>query len=424
MEHGRTDDRPGLRRSHERGEDGSIAGRPPGDRVCGCDGCPLRDAVGRSSPRSSRTPKTRPTTTCRTSTGTRSNRSCAEDPAKALKLAADGKIPMLLQFAARRVGAIGTPEALDLLAKSITEAKTDEQRVAYLRGLQEAAKGKRQRADADGLGRGVRGADEVARRGRAQPGAGARGHLRRQGRARHAPQGARRREGRRRGAARGADGARRCPRRRDRAAPAGRARRQGPARRGAPRAGRVRRRRRRRPRSSRSTAPSRSPRSATRSRTLAARVGFAKELMDAVAAKKIPVDRRSRRDRSRSFAAIRTRTLDKQIADLWGVVRDSPAERKKLIAEWKKQARPRRPRRAGDVNLGRAVFAKTCLNCHTLYARRRQGRPRDHRREPRQHRLPAREHPRPERGHPEGVRRDADRHHRRPHASSASSRAR
>ena len=59
--------------------------------------------------------------------------------------------------------------------------------------------------------------------------------------------------------------------------------------------------------------------------------------------------------------------LNKQIADLWGVVRESPEERKRLISEWKvkltKAAMP-----AGDVNLGRTVFARTCLSCHTLYA--------------------------------------------------------
>ncbi|MBY0457691.1 MAG: HEAT repeat domain-containing protein, partial [Gemmataceae bacterium] len=68
---------------------------------------------------------------------------CAEDPAKALKLAADGKIPFVFQCAARRVGALGTPEAFDLLTKSLAEATTDAQRVTYFRGLQEGAKGKR-----------------------------------------------------------------------------------------------------------------------------------------------------------------------------------------------------------------------------------------------------------------------------------------
>ena len=50
---------------------------------------------------------------------------------------------MVFQFAARRVGSLGTPEALPLLRQAITEAKTDDQRLAYLRGLQEAIAGKR-----------------------------------------------------------------------------------------------------------------------------------------------------------------------------------------------------------------------------------------------------------------------------------------
>jgi putative heme-binding domain-containing protein len=59
-------------------------------------------------------------------------------------------------------------------------------------------------------------------------------------------------------------------------------------------------------------------------------------------------------------------TLNKQIAELWGVVRESPEEKKKLIALWRaKLAAPMAP--PGDANLGRAIFAKTCQQCHTLY---------------------------------------------------------
>ena len=100
--------------------------------------------------------------------------------------------------------------------------------------------------------------------------------------------------------------------------------------------------------------------------TLAARVGFAKELMNAVAAKTVP-STDVPAEVVRQLRGYEDAALDKQIADLWGVVRESPAEKKQLIAGWKKRltasAAP-----PGDVNLGRAVFAKTCLNCHTLYA--------------------------------------------------------
>jgi putative heme-binding domain-containing protein len=99
--------------------------------------------------------------------------------------------------------------------------------------------------------------------------------------------------------------------------------------------------------------------------TLASRSGFAKELMNAVAAKKIPATDVPA-EIVRQLRGYEDAALDKQIADLWGVVRESPAEKKKLIAEWKvKLTNAAMP--APDVNLGRTVFAKTCLNCHTLY---------------------------------------------------------
>jgi putative heme-binding domain-containing protein len=58
--------------------------------------------------------------------------------------------------------------------------------------------------------------------------------------------------------------------------------------------------------------------------------------------------------------------LDKQIADLWGTVRATPAERQQLIVAWKKRlTAPMAP--PGDPILGRTVFARTCQNCHVLY---------------------------------------------------------
>jgi putative heme-binding domain-containing protein len=99
---------------------------------------------------------------------------------------------------------------------------------------------------------------------------------------------------------------------------------------------------------------------------LAARPGFAKELMDAVAAKKVPASDISA-ETVRVLRSLGNADLDKQIASLWGVVRESAEDRKKLIAEWKgKLTAPYKGR--PDTSLGRTIFAKTCLNCHTLYA--------------------------------------------------------
>ncbi|MBY0459549.1 MAG: DUF1080 domain-containing protein, partial [Gemmataceae bacterium] len=99
--------------------------------------------------------------------------------------------------------------------------------------------------------------------------------------------------------------------------------------------------------------------------TLAARPGFAKELMKAIGDKKIP-STDVPAEIVRQLRGYQDASLDKQIAELWGVVRESPEERKKLISEWKvKLTKSGMP--GPDVNLGRTVFARTCQQCHTLY---------------------------------------------------------
>ena len=49
----------------------------------------------------------------------------------------------------------------------------------------------------------------------------------------------------------------------------------------------------------------------------------------------------------------------------WGLVRSTPADRLKLIAEWKRKLEA--PAAPPDLAQGRAVFAKACQQCHTLY---------------------------------------------------------
>ena len=177
---------------------------------------------------------------------------------------------------------------------------------------------------------------------------GARGHLRRQDRARHASQGARRREGRHRGAARGArprssmpatPRPRRCCKRlladKDlRGA-------------GAPRAGRVRRPEdaRRDPRGVRQLHARREARRARHARGPRRR-----------SRRNSWTPSRRRRCRPtdvpaeivRQLRGYQDAELDKQIADLWGVVRESPAERKaahRRVEEAADRADRRRRRR-------------------------------------------------------------------------------
>jgi putative membrane-bound dehydrogenase-like protein len=288
----------------------------------------------------------------------------AADPARGLKIASESRIPMVFQFAARRVGALGTPETMSLLARSITEAKTDDQRAVYLRGLQEAARGKRQvpmpqgwdkafavlmKSPAAGvrdeaLALAVTFGDKTALAtlrnvlGDAKADAAARLSAMKalvDARDAEAPLLLR---------AALADKTLRAAAIRALAAfddpktPAAILSEYG-------------------------NLTTEEKRDAVAA--LAGRPTFAKELMNAVAAKKVPAADISA-ETVRVLRSHQNADLDKQVADLWGVVRESAADRKALIAEWKKKlsAPTKTP---PDVNLGRAVYSKTCLNCHTLY---------------------------------------------------------
>src|SRR5207249_2193416 len=57
----------------------------------------------------------------------------AVDSARALRLASSAKLPLLLPYMVRRIGAIGSPEAFALLVESLGKAGSDDERMAYLR---------------------------------------------------------------------------------------------------------------------------------------------------------------------------------------------------------------------------------------------------------------------------------------------------
>jgi putative membrane-bound dehydrogenase-like protein len=288
----------------------------------------------------------------------------AEHPATGLGLAADGKIPMVFQFACRRVGAIGTPEALALLTKHATEAKTDSQRLAYLGGLQEATRGKRRVPMPEGWATAYEALARSASadvRNQAMAVAVAFGDknvlatLRKVAADANAEL-----------AGRGAAVASLVEARDPEVVPILQSLLAHPQLRTA---------------AIRGLAAFDDPKTAAAIvaeypkfdaaqkrdaiSTLAARAGFAKELLNAVAAKEVPAADVPA-EVVRQLRAFQDAALDKQIADTWGVVRESPAERQQLIKQWKGKLQS--PTAAPpDVNLGRAVFARTCLNCHVLY---------------------------------------------------------
>ena len=98
--------------------------------------------------------------------------------------------------------------------------------------------------------------------------------------------------------------------------------------------------------------------------TLAARPAYGKALLDALAAKKVAANDVPA-DVVRQLRNLKDKELDTRIGEVWGVFRTTPADRAKLITQLKNKINATAP--PPDLALGRAVFAKTCQKCHTLY---------------------------------------------------------
>ena len=99
--------------------------------------------------------------------------------------------------------------------------------------------------------------------------------------------------------------------------------------------------------------------------TLCSRVGYAKELLTAIDQKKVP-SRDLTADLVTQLRNLSDEGLNKRIAEVWGIVRESPAERAQEIARFKSLLMSPAAVQP-DLELGRAMFAKTCQKCHTLF---------------------------------------------------------
>jgi putative membrane-bound dehydrogenase-like protein len=99
--------------------------------------------------------------------------------------------------------------------------------------------------------------------------------------------------------------------------------------------------------------------------TLVSRLSYARALLQAVAQGKIP-----RGDVSafhaRQIRSFHDAVLDKQLAKVWGEVRNTPAEKRKLIARYKTLLTAERFSQA-NLGKGRLLFNKDCATCHTLF---------------------------------------------------------
>lgn len=99
--------------------------------------------------------------------------------------------------------------------------------------------------------------------------------------------------------------------------------------------------------------------------TLAARASYASALLDAIADKKVATGDVSA-DLIRQLRNLKDQKLLQRVADVWGAVRDTSADAAERIKTYKKMltAAPPEP---PDLALGRAMFVKTCQQCHMLF---------------------------------------------------------
>ena len=99
--------------------------------------------------------------------------------------------------------------------------------------------------------------------------------------------------------------------------------------------------------------------------SLVARPTHAADLLDAVAEGTIPADAISPYQ-ARQISNLGDKTLTSRLKELWGEVRDSPAEKKRELEKWKSILTKERIASADVVN-GKAIFLKQCATCHQLY---------------------------------------------------------
>ncbi len=99
--------------------------------------------------------------------------------------------------------------------------------------------------------------------------------------------------------------------------------------------------------------------------TLAARPSSGKALLDAVETRRLPAADLNA-DVIRNLRNLKDESLNTRIAEVWGQARETPAEKARLIDQYR-QLIHQGYSDAPDPMLGRAVFAKTCGQCHMLF---------------------------------------------------------
>jgi putative heme-binding domain-containing protein len=97
--------------------------------------------------------------------------------------------------------------------------------------------------------------------------------------------------------------------------------------------------------------------------TLVSRIAFARPLLVAIAQQKIPAKDLTA-DVVRQLRQFNDAAINEQVGKLWGTVRETEADKLDTIARYKKMITARPP---GDAPRGRALFTRTCQQCHALF---------------------------------------------------------
>jgi putative membrane-bound dehydrogenase-like protein len=99
--------------------------------------------------------------------------------------------------------------------------------------------------------------------------------------------------------------------------------------------------------------------------TLASRTNYAIALLDAVAAGQVPRTDISAYD-ARQISSLGNNEVNEKLAQVWGVIHNTGAEKKATIAKFKALLTADRIKKA-DPAKGRQLFSQVCALCHTLY---------------------------------------------------------
>jgi putative membrane-bound dehydrogenase-like protein len=98
--------------------------------------------------------------------------------------------------------------------------------------------------------------------------------------------------------------------------------------------------------------------------TLASRATSAGELLMAVEHQKVPIEDLSA-DLVRQIHNLNNPSIDRMLDKSWGQIRATPAEKMALTEKYRRLLK--KPPEPSDPMLGRAVFARTCQQCHVLF---------------------------------------------------------